>query len=460
MAHEKQKFIIVGGGPVGFAAALLLAKHGHPCDVYELRPSIPDDPQESYPLGLNPRGLHTLALIDPQLCEQMKEIGTPVDSWQVFVGSRRVGFNESGVTYGTSRTRVNQLLAEATKKVPLIRTYYGYKLLDIDFDLKSLTFTVDGEVTNTVSVDASKARIIATDGVNSATRRALEAHDPSFHAVSTPWTYEFRVLFGKPGETTDKLDPKVHYICNGQYMATVDCEGVPQWTCVTCVRDRDTPLKRSILFATNASSANIAGIRTMLKDLAPLFYPLIPENDAGDSELQRYFGRRTFRGSVVRTNRLHYQEWVVLLGDSAHSVLPPTGEGLNSGLEDVMVLVNDCICKNLDNVFNTYNEKRMKDISALLDYATYLNEDPRFAGERMARLFFLIAESFVNPSITDYLFGSLAAQRKPYSEFIGTWNRRRLILVSLFRPIAYPIGFLMELVSLPRTIARAIKARN
>ena len=37
---------------------------------------------------------------------------------------------------------------------------------------------------------------------------------------------------------------------------------------------------------------------------------------------------------------MHVSEFCVLLGDAAHSVLPPTGEGINSGLEDALVLAD------------------------------------------------------------------------------------------------------------------------
>jgi len=210
----------------------------------------------------------------------------------------------------------------------------------------------------------------------------------------------------------------------------------------------------------DASRDKITTMRATLQRLVPWFYPLLPETEEGDAEFERYFRRRTFRGAIVRTNRLHYQEWILLLGDAAHSVLPPTGEGLNSGLEDAAVLVHDCILANLDTAFATYDAKRLPDIRALLDYATYLNADPWFAGERIARLSFLIAESYANPSIADYLFGPLAAQRKPYGEFLRAWSRKRLILLSLFRLVTYPIGVLVELLSLPWTIAKAVNARK
>lgn len=57
-----------------------------------------------------------------------------------------------------------------------------------------------------------------------------------------------------------------------------------------------------------------------------------------DDELYRYFTRRTFRGTVIKTNKLNIGEWILFLGDAGHSVLPPTGEGINSGLEDTVIL--------------------------------------------------------------------------------------------------------------------------
>lgn len=40
---------------------------------------------------------------------------------------------------------------------------------------------------------------------------------------------------------------------------------------------------------------------------------------------------------MVKVNMLNIGEWAVLLGDAAHSAIPPTGEGFNSGAEDVEV---------------------------------------------------------------------------------------------------------------------------
>ena len=46
-----------------------------------------------------------------------------------------------------------------------------------------------------------------------------------------------------------------------------------------------------------------------------------------------------------------------MVGDAAHSVLPPTGEGLNSGLEDCNIL-GQVIDDGGNDYFHRYNEVR------------------------------------------------------------------------------------------------------
>jgi len=75
--------------------------------------------------------------------------------------------------------------------------------------------------------------------------------------------------------------------------------------------------------------------------IAPLF--------KDEDELKRYFNRRTFKSSIVKVNKLNEDEWICLLGDAAHSVVPTFGEGINSGLEDSMILLE---CLGSKNPFN------------------------------------------------------------------------------------------------------------
>ena len=79
-ARDRKHFHIIGGGPVGFATAVLLAKEGFQCSLYEGRSEIPNNVEESYPIGINPRSLHTMQLIDPDLAQRAMDTGVWIDT--------------------------------------------------------------------------------------------------------------------------------------------------------------------------------------------------------------------------------------------------------------------------------------------------------------------------------------------------------------------------------------------
>lgn len=102
---------------------------------------------------------------------------------------------------------------------------------------------------------------------------------------------------------------------------------------MTSCKDIDKESIRELLLSNEPTEKNVKLLRKYLKDTASKV-----ESIFTDDELKRYFTRRTFRGAVIRCNKMNYEEWIVLIGDSAHAVLPPVGEGINSGLEDAVVL--------------------------------------------------------------------------------------------------------------------------
>ncbi|OQR80516.1 hypothetical protein THRCLA_12008, partial [Thraustotheca clavata] len=257
----------------------------------------------------------------------------------------------------------------------------------------------------------------------------------------TPWTNEYRVLFARPGEMTDKLNPRVHYIFSGGYTATIDNHGQQQWTVVTCLRESDPISSPSqVVIADEASEENIARLKEWVKSFAPDILPLVPEE-----EFTKFFSRRTYRGAVVECSHLQMHDWIALLGDSAHSVLPPTGEGINSGLEDTLVF-GTCIEENPNAPFPLYEEKRKPDIDALLEYAIYLNTLVNCGAERVARGIFIVLEAQTSESIGKQLFGPLGVNRGPYRDIIASWKTKRAFMLNAARVFSYPIGFVISAI--------------
>ena len=448
-----EQFIVIGGGPVGCCAALFMAKLGHNVTVFEGRGEIPTDPELSYPIGINSRGLHAMDAVAPSAANAIRDEGKIIDAWEIYAGRRQVARLPSGVVYGTSRGQVNLRLWRACADHELITLRTNHRLRSIDFATQTLHFDVVDPGTGATApcvIDASNSRVIGADGVNSAVRSAMQSADPNDFVVKiTPWTNEYRVLFAAPGHImAETLDPKVHYIFGGGYLATIDNEARQQWTLVTVARDTDDIVGGSarLVFAQEPTEANVAALKEWVASTAPRFSPLV-----SDDEYVQYFSRRTYRGAIVECSRFHHGEWIVLLGDAAHSVLPPTGEGINSGLEDCEVL-GDCVQNHPTSPFSSYHKERYPDIAGLWEYAYHLNQCPSFGGEKAARTMFMIIEGMLHPSASESLFGALSAQRPPYGKIMKHWRRKRVVWMNVARLFWYPVAGVWSLLMLPRSL--------
>lgn len=247
------------------------------------------------------------------------------------------------------------------------------------------------------------------------------------------------------------MDTQVHYIFSGCYCATVDNSGQQQWSLVMGVRDNDSAKIKKLILSKEATPEATEFLTSTIRSKAPLVSSAILEDK---EETSRYFSRRTFRGAIVGVNRVNEGEWVCLMGDAAHSVLPPVGEGMNSGLEDTVIFHQ---CLQSSEVFAEYNRRRLPDLQALHEYATYLNEIPWFSGERASRGVFLATNGLcTSQTISNLLFGPLAGQRLPYRDIIGKWKCQKLFILSFIRLLIYPIAFAIEVVFLPLTLIKCI----
>ena len=68
----------------------------------------------------------------------------------------------------------------------------------------------------------------------------------------------------------------------------------------------------------------------------------------------------------------HHGKKCVLLGDSAHAMVPFYGQGMNCGFEDCVVffeILDKYGIDNLDTVLSKYSETRVKDAHAICDLA-------------------------------------------------------------------------------------------
>lgn len=437
-------YIIVGAGPAGLACALLLQQLGNNVIVYEGRDSIPNDPQQSYPIGINPRTLHTLSLIEKSLEEKAISTGIIVDAWHIYGGPMKVADLKSGSVYGTTRGGMNVLLYEKAVERG-VKVVFNHKLTGVDIDNRTLNFT-NPATKETVEVSGKSSRVIAGDGVNSLLRTAMIGRN-GFQSTLHPWGKEFRVLFAQTGREVPGVDMGIHYIFSGMYSAAIKNGDMPRWSVVIGVDD-NMPEAAELLSSEPTQSA-IDSLKKHVAQKAPKMMPVFSDQDFAD-----YFSRRSFKGQVVENNRLNHEEWILLVGDAGHGVLPATGEGINSAMEDASELYD--LVKRAGNkttdLFTQYNAIRFPNTSGLTKLAIYLNGGIGNLNifEKVTRGVARVLESMLfKKSYNDYCFGPDAALRRPYGDIVGEWSARQGWLLPATRLLVYPLTLAGIIISIP-----------
>jgi len=408
---------IIGAGPVGLATALLLAAQDRRVTIHEARDVISLADANSYPIGVNPRGQETLRRIDPRLVEELRAQGELVEGFKIRAGRRMLASLRSGVIIGTTRARLTGILLAAVEQDRRITLSTGHRLEAIDLASRTLQFTGPS------TVEVGNGLVIACDGVWSKTRQSMAEQRADFAPDVSDWGVQFRVLFSAPGAVAPGLDPNWHHIFTGKgiYTATLP-DGV--W-CVAVTAIKGDPAE-ALLLSREPTEDHINALRRHLRQYAPLVLPLLTRDAYVD-----FFGRAPFGGAVVRCPRVSHDEWLVLLGDAAHSVIPPTGEGVNSGLEDAMLLA-DALASGSSMPLREYDEGRVPDLKALGEYACHLkdnvaNEDPvRSVSNVGLRILSAVAGLVGQKAgeLESRLFGPDAG-RMPYRDAIGPWIQFR-----------------------------------
>lgn len=403
--------LIVGGGPAGYGSALAFHNNGYKnIVVLENRQDLNFDLENSYPVGLNVRGKNSIKYLfkNSELASDLDKLGLRVDDWKITVGpGLNVANFQSGLVFGTSRAEVTHILYRETQlRNGDIKVMFGHKAKTCDLEKREiLCESKSGEE----KIFRPKC-VVAADGYRSKIRDSLADQDKTLKVHQWPWLLKFRVLLSDVEPKTD-LNPHTHYIQNQIYTSKF-LNG--RWSASISIKE-DSP---EFLSSTNASSSNVEELRKYLKKMFPKCLDLF-----SNEELKRYFSRSIFSGSVTKVSKLVVDNWAVLLGDAAHSAYPATGEGINSAVEDCMVL-QKCLEKtsNLEEGLKLFNKERISDANALSDMA-YAATRPTFKGN-IQMITLGLFKKFTGPSKEDMLFGKESAVTKRYSEIVEHWKQQ------------------------------------
>lgn len=382
---ERQRFTIVGGGPVGSLLAILLARHGYRVGLFEGRP----DPRtsniyqgRSINIALSDRGWTSLARIG--VGDSARERAIPMYHRAVHsnTGHSNTGHGADGslsrLPYGregqaiwsVSRGGINSHLLDLADREPNVTTHFDHRLVDIDFSSATCTFQLrDG---SRVSVEADFA--FGADGANSKVRRL--AHDlPRFSYSQTymPQSYiELNIPANPDG--THRLEKNALHIWprkNFMLIALPNLDGT--FTCT--------------LFLNQAGEPSFESLRERAQ-VEEFFNSNFPDAmEYLENPVEAFLAKSAAPLFLVQVFPWSFNRKVGLIGDAAHAIVPFYGQGMNCGFEDCAEL--DALIgqhqHDWERIFPAYENARKPNADAIAELSkrnftemSDLSGDPAF----------------------------------------------------------------------------------
>ena len=308
---------IIGGGPVGLAAALELARRGVRSTVLEKRDGVDDHPRAHV---VNARSMELFRLWG--LTEEIGKWSLPADHarivWTTTLAGEELGqidltemtadrlmltVNASpAITVSVAQDRVQSALVDAVEATGLVDLRFGAEVTGLEQDDEGVTVSIESDTIRAqwcIAADGARGQSCQWVGIKSRGMPPLGHQlNISFNADLSPWT-RFR-----PGILYWTVNPAASGVFVNMYDHT-------RWTFNTEVnpaveRIEDFPLDRCAEIVRAAVGADVevdvkrTGIWTMAAEVAT-----------------RYRKDRVF-----------------VAGDAAHRFPPTGGFGMNTGLAD------------------------------------------------------------------------------------------------------------------------------
>ena len=321
-----KKITIVGAGLVGSLEALFMAKRGYEVDVYERRPDMRKaeiDAGRSINLVVSDRGWRSLRLAGVE--EEIKKITVPVYGRMTHDDQGNTSYYKYSIKdkaiYSVSRGELNAQLMDLAEQNGNVRFHFNQKCLNVDLENATCSFQhyETGEKT-TVTSDL----VIGTDGAYSAVRHSMMMTD-RFNYSQQYIEHGYKELVippGPDGKANDRPVCALHIWPRKSYMLMALGE---LWMVAS----------RARLFFPFEGDRSFSSIKTeedlmaFFEDVFPDAIPLMP------TLKEDYFANPTSSLAIIRRCAPGtIMDKAMLMGDSAHAIVPFYGEGMNCGFED------------------------------------------------------------------------------------------------------------------------------
>jgi len=355
---SQQKVITIGAGLSGSLLAIYLAKRGIETDVYEARGDMRKEEMaagRSINLALSNRGIAALkevGLDEYMLSEAVPMFGRMVHALDGATKLLPYSGRQGEYINSVSRAGLNIALINEAERYDGVRFFFNEKCVDFDCAYGEAKFE-SGET-------AKGDTVIATDGAGSAIRNAmLHGGVPRFDFSQKWLEHGYKELHIPPTETGDFRMEKnaLHIWARRSFMMIALPNFDGSFTCTLFLAHKG---ENSFEQLTGENSL-MNFFETNFADAIPLM-PTLTED---------FFANPTGNLGTIKCFPWNAGGKSLLLGDSAHAVVPFYGQGMNASFEDCRIL-NQLIEQygtDWETVFDTFTSDRKPNTDAIAEMA-------------------------------------------------------------------------------------------
>ncbi len=393
------RVIIIGAGLAGSLLAIYLAKRGIGVDIFEARSDMRKeevDAGRSINLALSDRGIAALREVGMDqymLDEAVPMYGRMIHSLSGETKLLPYSGREGEYINSVSRAGLNIALMNEAEKYPGVNFIFNERCVDFH--------PASGEVTFASGRSITGDTVIATDGAGSMVRQSMERSVANFESSSVFLEHGYKELHIPPGpEGEFQLEKNaLHIWPRHQFMMIALPNADGSFTCTLFLAHKAdaVPTGRNPTGREGALSNAERGIGNA--ELNPKSKIQNPKSDGvsasfdqlvdADSLLEffnlefpdavslmptlvdDFFSNPTGQLGTVKCWPWNVEAKALLLGDSAHALVPFYGQGMNCAFEDVRVL--DSLVEKHDTdwatVYEEYGKLRKINTDAIADMA-------------------------------------------------------------------------------------------
>ena len=356
-SSDAQRVAIVGGGLAGSLLALSLSERGYAVDVFERRSDprvIGAESGRSINLGLSKRGIHALTevgLIDMVMPLTVVMRGRMIHAPDGGTRLQPYGKNRGEVLYSIDRNELIQLLLDRADRQPGVTLHFEHRFVSADKERRTLEMESEG-ATRTIDADW----VICADGAFSRCRPEMQRGiRADYHQEYLEWGYkELTLAAGPDGQSVIDLTalhvwPRAHCL----FVSHPNRDGSHTLTLFLPHEGPDS-------FETTKTPEDI---RALFQKYFPDLLPMLP------ALVDQWINRPTGALLTTKTAPWRFEDWMVLVGDSAHAVYPFYGQGMNSAFEDCSALLSALKANATDRAraFSVYEQSRRPQTDVLME---------------------------------------------------------------------------------------------